>query len=138
MGTKTLTFASLQVARTRSGGTSIGGRYNPKTRRFVIPASFAGKKVAVVTSGELLLVGGAGDYACHPSQHFVTLPAGLVTASTSITLEAVAKLPEKVGGVKLPAGTVGYRLPKVAKKTAKKTAPADKPAEAPADKPAEA
>ena len=129
MGTKsTLTFASLQVARTRAGGNATGGRYNPKTRRLIIPASFAGKRVAVVASGGLLLVGGAGDFACHPSQHFVTLPAGVVASTAPVTLEAVEKLPEKVGGVKLPAGVVGYRLPK----------PADKPAEAPADKPAEA
>lgn len=134
-----VTFASLQVARSRAGGASAGGRFNPKTRRLVVPACFAGKKVAVVVHGELLLVGGAGGFACHPTQHFVTLPVGVVASASPVDL-AVAELP-KIAGVKLPEDAVAYRLPVIAKKSGKKSgkkSPEKSPEKSPADASADA
>ena len=87
-------FADNAVARTRAGGSGVGGRYNAKTRRLVVPASFAGKSVAVAVSDGLVVVGvgvGGGTLCkCHPSQHFVTLPVGVVAVAESVTLESVA------------------------------------------------
>lgn len=111
-------FAENAVARTRASRSSEGGRYNVKTRRLVIPASFAGKSVGVAVAEGVLVVGGEGGYACHPSQHFVTLPAGTVACEESVTL-VKTDLPEAVA--ELGEDAVAYLLPKVAEKSPKKS-----------------
>lgn len=106
-------FEKNAVARTRASRSSDGGRYNCKTRRLVIPASFAGKSVAVAVADGLVVVGvgvGGGTLCkCHPTQHFVTLPVGTVGGSESVTLEKVA-LPSAVAS--LGDSAVAYKLPK--------------------------
>ena len=111
-------FADNAVARRRATRGGNGGRYNFKSRRLVVPASFAGKAVAVAVSGGVLVVGGDGEYRCHPTQHFVTLPAGVVDVSDSVTLESVA-LPSAVA--ELGDEAVAYQLPKSPEKSAKKS-----------------
>ena len=101
-------FAENAVVRSRASGSGNGGRYNVKTRRLVIPATFAGKSVAVAVSGGVLVVGGDGKFKVHPSQHFVTLPAGTVDTKESVTLEKT-DLPEAVA--ELGDDAVAYRLP---------------------------
>lgn len=114
-------FVENAVVRTRATRSSAGGRYNAQTRRLVVPVAFAGKKCAVAVTGDLVVVGVAedGGYACHPSQHFVTLPVGTVACDKTVTL-AVAPLPEAVK--KSGVEAVAYRLPKPAKKTVEKKA----------------
>ena len=116
--TKVMTFASLQVQRSRGGKSGNGGRYNPKTRRLVIPSEFGGKKVALIVDGDKALIGGEGIYSCHPTQHFITLPSGVIEASQSIDLEPLKaeEIPAKVQGVKMPKGMIGYKLPKAKSK----------------------
>ena len=111
-------FAENAVARARATRGGDGGRYNFKTRRLVVPSSFAGRSVAVAVSGGVLVVGGDGKFRCHPTQHFVTLPVGTVAVAESVTLEKIA-LPSAVA--ELGENAVAYRLPKVAKKSAKKS-----------------
>lgn len=132
---KSLTFASLQVARNRGSSKSEGGRYNAKTRRLVVPATMAGKAVAVIVEDGLVLVGGSGDFKCHPTQHFVTIPAGAIDASESVTLAKV-EVPATVKGIKMPEGMVAYKLP--AKSEAKVKAKAGAKAGAKAKAKAEA
>lgn len=110
-------FTENAVARTRASKAGNGGRYNAKTRRLVIPATFAGKSVAVAVADGLVVVGGDGSFKCHPSQHFVTLPLGTVAVSESVTLEQ-AELPTAVAEAGVDA--VAYKLPE-AKKSAKKS-----------------
>ena len=112
-------FAENAVARARATRGGDGGRYNSKTRRLVVPSSFAGRSVAVAVSGGVLVVGGDGKFRCHPTQHFVTLPVGVVAVAESVTLEKIA-LPSAVA--ELGENAVAYRLPKVAEKSAKKVA----------------
>lgn len=139
--TKVMTFASLQVQRSRGGKSGNGGRYNPNTRRLVIPAEFSGKKVGIIVDSGLVLIGGEGIYSCHPTQHFITLPNGVIEASQSIDLEPLKaeEIPAEVQGVKMPKGMVGYKLPKAeAKKSAKSKAKSKAEAEAKAEDKAEA
>lgn len=139
--TKVMTFASLQVQRKRGGKAGNGGRYNPKTRRLVIPSEFSGKKVGIIVDGGKVLVGGEGIYSCHPTQHFVTMPDGVIEASQSIDLVPLKaeEIPAEVQGVKMPKGMVGYKLPKAeAKKSAKSKAKAEAKAEDKAEAKAEA
>lgn len=102
-------FEKNAVVRTRASKSGDGGRYNCKTRRLVIPASFAGKAVAVAVADGIVVVGGDGNFKCHPSQHFVTLPEGTIDSKKSITLEKVA-LPTAVA--ELGDNAVAYKLPK--------------------------
>ena len=116
-----MTFASLQVSRGRKASTSTGGRYSASTRRLTVPSEMAGQKVGVIITDQLVLVGGEGTFACHPTQHFVTIPAGEVEVAKNVTLE-VAEVPATIEGVKMPEGMVAYKLPaKVAKKAGAKT-----------------
>lgn len=124
------TFASLAVARSGAGGAGVGGRYNPKTRRLVVPASFAGQRVSIVVDGDLLIVGGAGapeaSSSCHPTQHFVTVPAGVVPAGSPavpVDLVPAEKLPASVRGIRLPADCVGWHLPVVKKSGGRRRSP---------------
>ena len=99
-----VTFASLTaVARTRATKSADGGRYSVKTRRLVIPADFAGKKCEVKSGGGVLATKD-GKYACHPDQHFVTLPSGTVVADSNLTL-VKTEIPD------LPKEAVAYKLP---------------------------
>lgn len=102
-------FAENAVVRTRASRAGDGGRYNAKTRRLVVPATFAGRSVAVAVADGVVVVGGEGSFKCHPSQHFVTLPIGTVAVSESVTLEKVA-LPTAVA--ELGDDAVAYKLPK--------------------------
>lgn len=101
-------FAENAVVRTRASRAGSGGRYNAKTRRLVVPATFAGRSVAVAVADGVVVVGGDGGFKCHPSQHFVTLPEGTVAVSESVTLEKVA-LPTAVA--ELGDDAVAYKLP---------------------------
>lgn len=113
--TGALDFAAAQLARKRGGTAGAGGRYNVGTRRFYLPSTFAGRSVGACThAGRYLIVGGEGVYSVHPSQHFITLPAGAITASEHITLARVPDA-ELRGLGKLPKDAVGYYLPKAAK-----------------------
>lgn len=106
-------FSENAVARVRASRAGDGGRYNAKTRRLVLPASFAGQSVAVAVADGLVIAGvgvaGGTICKCHPSQHFVTLPVGTVAGDASVTLEKVA-LPTAVA--ELGDKAVAYRLPK--------------------------
>lgn len=102
-------FEKNAVVRTRASRAGDGGRYNAKTRRLVVPATFAGRSVAVAVADGVVVVGGEGSFKCHPSQHFVTLPIGTVAVSESVTLEKVA-LPTAVA--ELGDDAVAYKLPK--------------------------
>lgn len=122
-----MTFASLQVSKGRKASTSVGGRYSASTRRLTVPSEMAGQKVGVIVTDELVLVGGEGTFSCHPTQHFVTIPDGVVEVAENVTLE-VAEVPATIEGVKMPEGMVAYKLPaKVAKKTKAKVAKKAKP-----------
>ena len=112
-------FAENAVARTRASKAGGGGRYNAKTRRLVVPAVFAGKSVAVAVADGVVVVGGEGSYKCHPTQHFITIPAGTIDSAESMSLEKVA-LPAAVA--ELGDNAVAYKLP-AAKKAAKTAEP---------------
>ena len=107
-------FESNAVKRSRASKSSEGGRYNCKTRRLVIPASFAGESVAVAVADGIVVVAKGGSFKVHPTQHFVTLPDGTVDSKDSVTLEKT-DLPEAVKD--LGDDAVAYKLPKASKTT---------------------
>lgn len=101
-----LFFNKFGVKGTRRG-SSDGGAYNIKTRRLVLPKSWAGKKVGVaVKDGLLIIAEVAGGRAVHKDQHFLTLPRGVIEADANLSL-AKADAPADA-----PAGSVCYELPK--------------------------
>lgn len=132
-------FSENAVARTRTSKSGDGGRYNAKTRRLVVPTKFSGRAVAVAVADGIVVVGGEGSYKCHPTQHFVTLPAGTVDSAESVTLEKV-DLPTAVAS--LGDDAVAYKLPTAdakpaTKKSSKKsTKPATKKSTKKSTKPA--
>lgn len=111
-------FTANAVERTRTSKSGDGGRYNPTTRRLTVPTKFGGRAVAVAVANGIIVVGGEGGYKCHPTQHFVTLPAGTIDSAKKVTLEKV-DLPSAVAS--LGDNAVAYKLPKPTKKSSKKS-----------------
>lgn len=89
-------FTKNAVEKVRAKGSDDGGRYNPKTRRLTLPSRFAGKKCRFAhetgTNLCLIQIADDGKFACHPAQHFITVPTGTFAVSKSATFKRIYRL----------------------------------------------